>query len=95
MDVREKLVELLNDCVYENVQLDDGYVGFDVNTHKIADELIQKGVTVQERGYIKTYSGAFYPYSCSKCGNCHAKKVNFCSNCGTKLDLPQPSKGEQ
>ena len=48
MDVREKLVELLADSVYENVELDDGYVGYEVNNEQIADYLIANGVTVQE-----------------------------------------------
>lgn len=48
MDMREKLVELLADSVYENVELDDGYVGYEVNNEQIADYLIAKGVTVQE-----------------------------------------------
>lgn len=45
---REKLVELLDGCVYENVELDDGYVGYEVNNEQIADYLIAHGVTVQE-----------------------------------------------
>jgi hypothetical protein len=48
MDVRKKLVELLADSVYENVELDDGYVGYEVNNEQIADYLIAHGVTVQE-----------------------------------------------
>ena len=48
MDVREKLVELLTDSVYENVELDDGYVGYEVNNEQIADYLIANGVTVKE-----------------------------------------------
>ncbi len=48
MDVREKLVEFLRNCVDENVQTDDGFVGFDVDYGNIADHLIVNGVTVQE-----------------------------------------------
>lgn len=48
MAVKEKLVELLADSVYENVELDDGYVGYEVNNEQIADYLIVHGVTVQE-----------------------------------------------
>ena len=47
-DMKEKLVELLADSVYENVELDDGYVGYEVKNEQIADYLIANGVTVQE-----------------------------------------------
>ena len=47
-NTREKLIELLQDSVYENVEPDDGYVGFDVNYEQIADHLIANGVTVQK-----------------------------------------------
>lgn len=84
MDVREKLVELLT--------------GYSIDTKPdveyVVDHLIANGVTVQRRGWIKVYQNAMYPYSCSECGSCHARKVNFCEQCGTKLDLPQPPKGE-
>ena len=46
--MREKLIELLQDSVYENVELDDGYVGYDVNYDNIANYLIANGVTVQK-----------------------------------------------
>ena len=88
MDVREKLVELLT----EFYGCDPMY--YDVDALAIAQHLIANGVTVQKRGWIKVYQNAMYPYSCSECGNCHSRKVNFCERCGTKLDLPQPPKGE-
>lgn len=47
-NTREKLIELLQDSVYENVELDDGYVGYEVNYDNIANHLIAHGVTVQE-----------------------------------------------
>ena len=84
MDVREKLVELIESARYWGSN----------TSEEIADHLIANGVTVQKRGWIKVYQNAMYPYSCSECGNCHDKKVNFCERCGTKLDLHQPPKGE-
>lgn len=83
MDDREKLIELLMQK------------GFGVEGATIAaDHLIANGVKVQKHGWIKVYHGSMYPYSCSECGNCHARRVKFCERCGTKLDLPEPPKGE-
>ena len=48
MDVREKLVGLLNMCVDDNIELDDGFVGYGVNYANMADYLIAHGVTVRE-----------------------------------------------
>ena len=87
--MREKLIELLNNSFEEQYSKR----GLLTAPHT-ADHLITNGVTVQKRGWIKIYSDAFYPYSCSECGSCHGRKVNFCSNCGTKLDLPEPPQGE-
>ena len=109
MDVREKLVELLDRFVY-----DDWY-----GNDEIADKLIANGVTVQEYGewmHPKEYvvSNGFL---CSKCGHEEAShypinprpggayiadengnffyppKLNYCPNCGAKM-MPQPPKGE-
>ena len=46
--MREKLIELLQDSVDENVDTDDVYVGYEVNYDNIADHLIANGVTIQE-----------------------------------------------
>ncbi len=94
MNVREKLVELLREAPYNIFGNKLGNCYFDSCLELIADHLIAHGVTVQEHGWIKIYAGSMYPYSCSKCGNCHARMVKFCECCGTKLDLPQPPKGE-
>ncbi len=102
MDVREKLVELLQDCVYENVELDDGYVGFDVNYEKISSHLIAHGVTVQECGHWKydfNLAGSNF-YRCSICNRQETllekediyEYCPFC-HCGAKM-MPQPAKGE-
>lgn len=85
-NTREKLIELLDDTVADCMPSEC--------IDEIADHLIANGVTVQKRGWIKVYHGGMYPYSCSECGNCHARRVKFCEQCGTKLDLPEPPKGE-
>ena len=95
MDVREKLVELLKANFYDEYEFEE-----------IADILIAHGVTVQEHGYWETVvevrhntvcgNGAKIKYKrCSCCKN-PAKFLedDFCGNCGAKLDLPQPPKGE-
>ena len=104
MDVKEKLVELIDDAL----QREEGtarVVGKRyVNT--IADHLIANGVTVQEHGYWETVvevrdntvcgNGVKIEYKrCSCCKN-PAKffEDDFCGNCGAKLDLPQSPKGE-
>ena len=87
MNVREKLIDLIIDAKRTDPETDSF-------TEYLADHLIANGVTVQEHVWIKIYAGSMYPYSCSKCGNCHARMVKFCECCGTKLDLPHPPKGE-
>ena len=95
MDVREKLVELLNPVC-----------GNCVDKLDLAHYLISNGVTVQEHGYWETVvevrdntvcgNGVKIEYKrCSCCKN-PAKffEDDFCGNCGAKLDLPQPTKGE-
>ena len=95
MDVRVKLVELLRDVQYLG--------GLE---EKIADHLIANGVTVQEHGYLETVvevkdntvcgNGVKIEYKrCSRCKNpSKFLEDDFCGNCGAKLDLPQPPKGE-
>lgn len=46
MTDREKLIELLEDTVYANVETDDGFVGFEVDCNKIAEHLLANGVIV-------------------------------------------------
>lgn len=104
MDVREKLVELLDtNC---------GYVD-EVEAEALADHLIANGVTVQECGYWVSYqSDEPYGcqdekewYRCSKCekdtyGRCYEDKwysapilSAYCPHCGAKM-MPHPPKGE-
>ena len=105
MDVREKLVELIEqsgacfECFpvgdYEQEQIE-----------KIVDHFIAHGVTVQKHGYLETVeevkdntvcgNGVKIEYKrCSCCKNpTKFFEDDFCGNCGAKLDLPQPPKGE-
>ena len=95
MDVREKLIEILEEqcgCLYPACEL--------------ADYLIANGITVQEHGYWETIvevkdntvcgNGVKIEYKrCSCCKNpSNFFEDDFCGNCGAKLDLPQPPKGE-
>ena len=97
MDVREKLVELLKTLPTRN-----GYTDLE----DIADHIIANGVTVQEHGYWETVvevrdntvcgNGVKIEYK--RCSHCKTPakffEDDFCWNCGAKLDLPQPLKGE-
>ena len=96
MDVREKLVELLDRFVY-----DDWYSNGD-----IAEKLIANGVTVQECGYwISLTDCANAGVYCSVCHKkvykedyawCNRKnklRSDYCPHCGAKM-MPQPPKGE-
>ena len=102
MDVREKLVELLQD---ENNPVWRWFPN-NMAMMQLADYLILNGVTVQKHGYWETVvevkdntvcgNGVKIEYKrCSCCKN-PAKffEDDFCGNCGAKLDLPQPPKGE-
>lgn len=103
MDVRKKLVELLK----EIVAIQECGFGDPRPTYEtVASYLISHGVTVQEHGYWETVvefmdntvcgNGVKIEYKrCSCCKN-PAKFFgdDFCGNCGAKLDLPQPPKGE-
>ena len=105
MDVREKLVELIKEGIRKGLRA-RGDDRLDYSFEDVADHLIANGVTVQEHGYWETVvevkdntvcgNGVKIEYKrCSCCKN-PAKffKDDFCGNCGAKLDLPQPPKGE-
>ena len=106
MDVREKLVELIKEISYD--QKLEWYDLRDMReaAEDIADLLIKNGVTVQEHGYWETVvevrdntvcgNGVKIEYKrCSCCKNpTKFFEDDFCGNCGAKLDLPQPPKGE-
>lgn len=98
MDVREKLIEILRKPIFPHELADP--------IEAVADYLLDSGVTVQEHGYWETVveikdntvcgNGVKIEHKrCSCCKN-PAKffEDNFCGNCGAKLDLPQPPKGE-
>ena len=100
MDVREKLVELIFDSLCRHIDKSCKLA------ENIADDLISNGVTVQEHGYLETVvevkdntvcgNGIKIEYKrCSCCKNpVKFFEDDFCGNCGAKLDLPQPPKGE-
>ena len=96
MDVREKLVELL-DIIIQPGQKTLG---------DIADHLISHGVTVQEHGYwVSLTDCANAGVYCSVCHKkvykedyawCNRKnklRSDYCPHCGAKM-MPQPPKGE-
>lgn len=100
MDVREKLVEIIQNSV-------GGCARYWAEV--IADGLIANGVTVQEldgceyckednEGFRRMF-GAFYlvnPFHGKTwqihAGKCKPREINFCPMCGRRL--PQPPKGE-
>ena len=106
MDVREKLVELLNkansacvgtDC-FEGCKF---YAENDCLYKLMADVMISHGVTVQECGHWEDEHG---DYVCSCCHTVftddlvwlvrgESNEPNYCPNCGAKM-MPQPPKGE-
>ena len=96
MDVREKLVDILDQFV-----CDDWYSNDD-----IAEKLIANGVTVQECGYwVSVTDCANAGVYCSVCHKkvykedyawCNRKnklRSDYCPHCGAKM-MPQPPKGE-
>ena len=96
MDVREKLVELIESARYWGSN----------TSEEIADNLIENGVTVQKCGYWVSLTdcanaGAY-------CSVCHKKvykedyaqrnrknklRSDYCPHCGAKM-ISQPPKGE-
>lgn len=104
MDVREKLIEILQD---ENNpiwrRLPDN---ISISTMQLADHLINNGVTVQECGYwVSLTDCANAGVYCSVCNKkvykedyawCNRKnklRSDYCPHCGAKM-MPHPPKGE-
>jgi hypothetical protein len=96
MDVREKLVELIESARYWGSN----------TSEEIAENLITNGVTVQKCGYwISLTDCANAGVYCSICNKkvykedyawCNRKnklRSDYCPHCGAKM-LPQPPKGE-
>ena len=94
MDVREKLVELLDEVHHK--PLGKEYLE---RIGTIADYLIAHGVTVQDLDgceYCNAFTeedvnGFFLPTTDPDC-ECAMVTIKFCPMCGQKL--PQPPKGE-
>ena len=96
MDVREKLVELLNQIIDGGFKWSSHLYesGEQLNTDEIATQLIAHGVTVQERAQrkcIKQQNG-YHLYAKCECGleiNADIFYWNFfkkCPNCGAKME---------
>ena len=107
MDVREKLVELLDDMQRSGT----GYFGSAIENKKIADYLIRHGVTVQEWISVKDRLpeekvNCIVHYKHAYCDNDDYWAIGFCFYDGEKfridllykvthwMPLPQPPKGE-
>ena len=96
MDVREKLVELIESARYWGSN----------TSEEIADHLINNGVTVQECGYCVSLTDCanegVYCSVCNKkvykedytwCNRKNKLRSDYCPHCGAKM-IPQPPKGE-
>ena len=107
MDVREKLVELLDDMQRSGT----GYFGSAIENKKIADYLIAHGVTVQEWISVKDRLpeekvDCIVRYQHAYCNNDGYWAIGFCFYDGEKfridlaykvthwMPIPQPPKGE-
>ena len=90
MDVREKLVELIN----QGVEIySDGYQKKLTAANTIADHLIANGVTVQKHGRWEPREDLIGFVRCSSCNDCNiydewpdGKKWQYCPNCGARMD---------
>ena len=107
MDVREKMVELLNEAFFDyNHGKGDGYI-----PRNFADHLIANGVTVQEWISVKDRLpeetiNCIVHYQHAYCDNDDYWAIGFCCYDGEKfqlgpaykvthwMPLPQPPKGE-
>ena len=106
MDVREKLVELLDDIQVRGEDFTDYEIyGMrlpdTVSNEDVASHLIAHGVTVQECGHWEDDHG---DYVCSCCHTVftddlvwlvhgESNEPNYCPHCGANM-MPQPPKGE-
>ena len=83
MDVREKLVELLEETPHPQRLYPDLYV----------DRLIANGVTVQGRCHKAESVISKTGLMCTACYSDIDRDAVFCKYCGAKV-MPQPPKGE-
>ena len=97
MDVREKLVELIESARYWGSN----------TSEEIAEYLISNGVTVQESGHWVSLTdcsnAGIYCSVCNKkvynedyawCNRKYKLRSNYCPNCGAKM-IPQKGKDEK
>ena len=102
MDIREKLVELLQDT---NNPVWSWFPN-NMAMMQLADYLIRNGVTVQEHGYWASLTdcanAGVYCSVCHKkvykedyawCNRKNKLRSDYCPHCGAKM-MPQPPKGE-
>lgn len=96
MNVREKLVELIESARYWGSN----------TSEEIAGTLLENGVTVQERGhwvsltdcanagvYCSVCHKKVYKEDYAYCSRKNKLRSNYCPHCGAKM-MPQPPKGE-
>ena len=89
MDVREKLVELIESARYWGSN----------TSEEIAGTLLENGVTVQERGYWASLTdcanaGVYcsvchkkvYKEDYARCNRKNKMRSDYCPNCGAKMD---------
>ena len=88
MDVRKKLVELLNNSFAEQYEKR----GLLTAPHTATD-LIAHGVTVQECCYKSESVISKTGLMCTACHSDIDRDAVFCKYCGAKV-MPQPPKGE-
>ncbi len=108
MDMKEKLVELLDDIQrcgedFTDYEIYGMRLPDTVSNEDVADHLIASGVTVQEcvRGYWDVCNNnGNVQYRCPSCGTVYVYMYknhiapDVCKECGARLYLPQPPKGE-
>ena len=96
MDVKEKLVELIESARYWGSN----------TSEEIADNLLDSGVTVQERGHwvplTDCSNAGVYCSVCNKkvyiedyawCNRKNKLRSNYCPHCGANM-MPKSPKGE-
>lgn len=109
MDVREKLVELLNEVQETGVNeipAGFGYTSEYIQNEEVAAHLIAHGVTVQECGYWVSLTDCanagvycsvcnkkIYKEDYARCNRKNKLRSAYCPNCGARM-MPQPPKGE-
>ena len=96
MDVREKLIELIESARYWGCG----------TSEEIAENLIANGVTVQDHGYWASLTDCanagvycsvcnkkIYKEDYARCNRKNKLRSDYCPHCGSKM-MPHPTKGE-